>query len=131
MEDLLARTIVENLSVGINPLTGEAVHDTDCCANELVQEAIRTVLEHCSLESYATLLEKQREEKKRQRAEKREERRKLCEKRYTNSGRPWSENDDELLVKLYVYQKRNIWQIANIMKRTPGAIASRLRKRGI
>ena len=52
-DDLMARTMVENLSIGINPLTGRALPPSDCCANEVVQEALKAVLEHCSLESYA------------------------------------------------------------------------------
>ena len=58
-DDLMARTVVENLSIGINPLTGRALPPSDCCANEVVQEALKTVLEHCSLESYASILERQ------------------------------------------------------------------------
>ena len=45
-DDLMARTMVENLSIGINPLTGRALPPSDCCANEVVQEALKTVLEH-------------------------------------------------------------------------------------
>lgn len=63
MDDLMARTMVENLSIGINPITGEALSHWDCCSDELVQEALRTVLEHCTLESYASMLKKQREER--------------------------------------------------------------------
>lgn len=36
MDDLMARTMVENLSIGIDPLTGRALSPRDCCANELV-----------------------------------------------------------------------------------------------
>ena len=61
-DDLMARTMVENLSIGINPLTGRALSPSDCCANEVVQEALKAVLEHCSLESYASILERQRKE---------------------------------------------------------------------
>lgn len=43
MDDLMARTMVENLSIGINPITGEALSHWDCCSDELVQEALRTV----------------------------------------------------------------------------------------
>ena len=57
-DDLMARTMVENLSIGINPLTGRALPPSDCCANEVVQEALKAVLEHCSLESYFGAAEK-------------------------------------------------------------------------
>ena len=59
-DDLMARTMVENLSIGINPLTGRALPPSDCCANEVVQEALKAVLEHCSLESYASAEKRER-----------------------------------------------------------------------
>ena len=37
MDDLMARTMVENLSVGIDPITGNHLRQDDSCANELVQ----------------------------------------------------------------------------------------------
>ena len=43
-DDLMARTKVENLSIGINPLTGRVLPPSDCCANEVVQEALKAVL---------------------------------------------------------------------------------------
>ena len=63
MDDLMARTMVENLSIGIDPITGRVLPKYDSCANEVVQEALRTVLDNCSLESYGTILEKQRAER--------------------------------------------------------------------
>ena len=86
MDDLMARTMVENLSIGINPITGEALSHWDCCSDELVQEALRTVLEHCTLESYASMLKKQREERE---AEKKAAREVSAAKRksmYQNAG---------------------------------------------
>ena len=62
-DDLMARTMVENLSIGINPLTGRALPPSDCCSNEFVQEALKAVLAHCSLESYASHLDRLRKEK--------------------------------------------------------------------
>ena len=44
MDDLMARTMVENLSIGIDPLTVRALSPRDCCSNELVQEALNRVL---------------------------------------------------------------------------------------
>ena len=70
MDDLLARTMVENLSIGIDPITGKLLRQDDSCANEFVQEAIRTVLDHCTIDSYATILERQRKEQKEQREKK-------------------------------------------------------------
>ena len=51
MDPFLARTMIESLSKGINPLTGCALPTRDICANEDVQEALLEVLEHCSIES--------------------------------------------------------------------------------
>ena len=85
-DDLMARTMVENLSIGINPLTGRALPLSDCCANEVVQEALKAVLEHCSLESYASILERQRKEKEAAQKEKKERRK----TQYPNTGKAWS-----------------------------------------
>ena len=52
MDDLMARTIVENLILGINPTTGRRLASGDSCSNEVVKEALRMVLSHCSLKSY-------------------------------------------------------------------------------
>ena len=115
-DDLMARTMVENLSIGINPLTGRALPPSDCCANEVVQEALKAVLEHCSLESYASILERQRKEKEAAHKEKKERRK----TQYTNTGKAWSREESE----------NNIWQIANILKRTPGSVSTHLKKLG-
>ena len=123
MDDLMARTMVENLSVGIDPITGRALPHTDSCANEVVQEAIRTVLEFCSIESYATFLERQRREK-REAAEKRKDE---LKRRYSNQGKPWTKDDDGELLMLY-RKRYAVPHMANILKRSPSAIASRLKK---
>ena len=114
-DDLMARTMVENLSIGINPLTGRALPPSDCCTNEVVQEALKAVLEHCSLESYASILERQRKEKEAAQKEKKERRK----TQYPNTGKAWSREESEKLYDLYFWRKNNIWQIANILKRTP------------
>lgn len=125
-DDLMARTMVENLSIGINPITGRALPASDSCANEVVQEALRTVLEHCSLESYASLLERQRKEKKAAAEEKKERN----ATQYPNGGAVWTKEEEALLSNLYLSRNSNIWQIAHILKRTPGAVATRLKKYG-
>ena len=124
MDDLMARTMVENLSIGIDPLTGRALSPRDCCANELVQEALRMVLENCSLESYGTILERQREERK----EKIQERKKRNAERYPNGGKAWTKEEDRYLHDMYVYSRKNKYQIASILQRTPKSIAARLKK---
>lgn len=124
MDDLMARTIVENLSIGINPLTGRLLSPSDCCTNEVVQEALKTVLEHCSLESYSSMLARQREEKEAAKLERKEYR----ESMYPNAGKAWTREENDILCDLYFRRKKSIRQIAKILKRSPGAISSRLKK---
>lgn len=57
MDDMLARTIIETLAKGINPLTGWILSENDSCAQEEIQEALKIVLEHCSIESTAEYLQ--------------------------------------------------------------------------
>ena len=40
MDDMLARTIIETLAKGINPLTGWILSENDSCAQEEIQEAL-------------------------------------------------------------------------------------------
>ena len=128
IDDLMARTMVENLSIGINPLTGRVLESSDCCANEVVQEALRAVLDHCSLESYASILERQRKEKVEAQKERKERRKEFRKAQYPNAGKPWTREENEKLYDLYFRRKNNIWQIANILKRSPGSISARLKK---
>ena len=131
MDDLMARTMVENLSIGINPITGEALSHWDCCSDELVQEALRTVLEHCTLESYASMLKKQREERE---AEKKAAGEVSAAKRksmYQNAGKPWTKADDARLKRLYFGTSRSTRYLSREMQRSPDSITSRLRKLGL
>ena len=88
-DDLMARTMVENLSIGIDPITGRTLPPSDCCANEVVQEALKAVLEHCSL----SILERQRKEKEAAQKEKKERRK----AQYPNTGKAWSREESEIL----------------------------------
>lgn len=126
MDDLMARTMVENLSIGIDPLSGKALPHTDACSNEIVQEAIKTVLEYCSIDSYATILERQRKEKRDAVEKCKKERKERC----PNQGKPWTGREDGILFQLY-QEGYPIPHIANILKRSPSAIKSRLRKIGM
>ena len=125
MDDLMARTMIENLSIGINPLTGEALPRKDVCSNEIVQEALKTVLEHCSLESYVTILARQRKEKEEARLQRKEQRL----KQYPNQGKPWTHDEEWKLRALY-NNGYPIAHIANILKRSPQAIHAHLKKMG-
>ena len=123
MDPFLARTMVENLSKGINPLNGCALSLQDVCSTEEVQDALIEVLEHCSIESNEQYLLRIREEKKCVRKEKRQ----YDAKRYPRGGEPWTTEEDRKL--LYLHRNGcNIYQIANTLKRTPRAISDRLKK---
>ena len=63
MDPFLARTMVESLSKGINPLSGRALPLKDSCSNEEIQEALLEVLAHCSIESNEQYLVRLKEEK--------------------------------------------------------------------
>lgn len=101
-DDLMARTMVENLSIGINPLTGKALSPSDCCANEVVQEALKAVLEQCSLESYASILERQRREKEAAQKEKKERRK----TQYPNTGKAWSREEKREILRPVLSEKK-------------------------
>ena len=118
MDDLMARTMVENLSLGIHPITGKRLSYSDSCSNEVVQEAIKTVLENCTIDSYATILKREREKKKKHYIIKQKD-------PYPRSQIPWTKAEDE---KVRVLFKKGypVSQIAAIMKRDPARIVGRL-----
>lgn len=78
MDPFLARTMVETLSKGINPVTGCVLSKNDCCANEEIQDALIEVLGHCAIESTEQFLIRMKEE----RAEAREEKKRTNAERY-------------------------------------------------
>jgi len=45
-----------------------------------------------------------------------------------NNGKPWTQQEDTMLAKLYNDQKLDIYEIAQIHQRAPGAIIARLLK---
>ena len=97
MDDLMSRTMVENLSSWIKPITGERLLMTDIYSNEEVWEALKIVLEYHTLDSYQVVSTK--EYKKR----------KLKEKYSTiDSGRK--------MRKLYTFEF-TIKEMVNILKR--------------
>ncbi len=122
MDPFLARTMIETLSKGINPVSGLALGPRDSCANEEIQEALIEVLEHCTIESTEQYACRIREEKKILRAEKKE--RNVC--CYPRGGEPWTEAEERQLIQMHRCGE-NIYMIANTLKRTPGAICSRLK----
>lgn len=123
MDPFMAREIVETLSKGIDPLTGRALPQQDVCANEEVQDALLVVLKHCAIESSEQFLVRVRQEKKAAQ----EEKKKRNAEKYPRGGEPWSPEEERQLVFLRA-SGYNIYRIANSLKRTPGAIADRLKK---
>lgn len=123
VDPFLARTMVEALSKGINPLTGCALSSNDICTLEEVQDALLAVLEYCSIESNEQYLVRIKEKKRTNR----EETHKHNAEKYPRGGTAWSSEEENKL--LYMHRHGcNIYQIANTLKRTPGAISDRLRK---
>jgi len=123
MDPFLARTMVESLSKGIDPVTGLPLSDRDSCANEDVQDALIEVLAHCSIESTEQYLLRMKEEKQ----ERSEIRRDQNKKRYPRGGEPWTKNEETHMMSLY-RSGCNIYQIANVLKRTPVAVSDRIKK---
>ena len=123
MDPFLARTMVESLSKGIDPLSGRALPPKDSCSNEEIQEALLEVLAHCSIESNEQYLVRLKEEKAATRRAKRNE----YVKRYPRGGEPWQDEEEKQLLRMH-RKGFNIYKIANILERTPGAIADRLKK---
>ena len=72
MDDLRARTMVETLAKGIDPVSGLALPDDHLCNNEEMQEALEIVLENCTIESYKDLLARKKAERAEARRKKRE-----------------------------------------------------------
>ena len=124
MDDLMARTMVENLALGINPLTGKLLKKKDICSNEIIQDALQTVLENCTLESYATQLHRERMERK--------EKERLAQIQrasksvsYAKEGFPWTYMDDRQLETL-VAKRYTIEKIVKKVHRSPEEIKSRM-----
>lgn len=117
MDDLMARTIVENLSLGINPLTGESLGAEDSCSNEMVREALCVVLEHCSLDSYAT------EAKKRIRKTSKKKRQ-VVSRAKNEDG--WTTKEDYRLIEL-CKEGKCILEIAREMRCSTDKICTKLK----
>ena len=97
MDPFLARTMVESLSKGIDPLSGRALPLKDSCSNEEIQEALLEVLAHCSIESNEQYLVRLKEEKAATRRAKRNE----YVKRYPRGGEPWQDEEEKQLLRMH------------------------------
>lgn len=123
MDPFLARTMVESLSKGIDPLSGRALPLNDSCSKEEIQDALLEVLDRCTIESNEEYLFRLKEEKKAEKGERREAK----AKRYPRGGEPWRRDEERRLLQLH-HEGLTIYGIANVLKRTPDAIDSRLKK---
>lgn len=81
------------------------------------------MLEYYSLESYVTLLERERRAKKEATKTRAEDR----ARRYFRQGEHWSADEDWKLSALY-NNGYSVSHIANILKRSPQAVSSRIKK---
>ena len=124
MDKLLARTMIETLSKGIDPLTGQLLPRSHLCCSEEIQDALWEVLDSCTIESNEQMLERIKEEKKTQAKQKKE----LAKQTYGNYGKPWTRAERQRILTLN--QSYNIWYTAKVMDRTPRAIESELKKLG-
>ena len=123
MDPLLARTMVESLSKGIDPLSGRALPLKDRCSQEEIQNALIEVLDHCTIESNEQYLFRMKEEKKAERRKKQERN----AKRYPRGGEPWTEAEEKRLLQMH-HRGYSIYAIANTLQRTPAAIESQFKK---
>lgn len=105
MDIAKAKELLQTLSEGVNPLTGEVLSENDSCNQGEIVRALNVVLHQ--LEN--TIKPK----------------RELPE----NAGKPWTDDEDKLLCKMF---EENIprKEIYQHFKRTSGAITSRLVRLG-
>lgn len=87
MDDMLARTLIETLAKGIDPLTGYYLPETDSCVQEEIQEALQIVLKHCSIESTSEYLKSLPKNK--------------SSKLYSRAGTAWTKKEENELLRLY------------------------------
>ena len=120
MDDLMARTIVENISLGINPMSGQALDDNDVCANETVQKALRVVVEHCSLGSYTTKAHERSPEKRKEKKEILSEQARLL--------REQAENEEKHKLAQLCREGKSVLEMAREMRCSTGEICEKLKR---
>lgn len=98
-----AKFIIESLADGVNPITGEILPPSDSCSQTEVCRAL-----HAALALFSEKREKALP---------------------ANAGKPWSDEDDKILVEMYRAGKTQK-EICNYFFRTSGSITSRLVKLG-
>jgi len=123
MDLSLARYMVENLSKGLDPYIGRKLPVADVCSDPDVQKALHLVLEHCTIEDDDQRRVRQKAEKVVERELRNQER----HIKYPNNGKPWTQEAISDLLSMH-RKGYNTYRIASIMKRTPQAIRSQLKK---
>ena len=95
-----AKKVLRVLADGVNPTTGEVLPDSDSSNQVEIVRAIHTVLD-------ALASTKQKKTAP------------------ANAGKPWTEEDDKILCKMYD-ENCSVESICEYFKRSPGGIAARL-----
>lgn len=108
MDILYAKNMIQALAEGINPITGEILPQSDVCNQVEVVRAFYTILQHLNTEN-------QKEETKTEST------------RPANSGKPWTTEEDELLIQEF-YSKKSFSEMAKKHQRTSNAIKARLER---
>ena len=126
MDDLMARTMVENLSKGINPFTGLDLPENDICSNVEVQKALQFVLAYCSIDTYEKIARRERRGKAPRRVKTAPWDNQKSGKDYDTDESEWTDAEDKRLYELY---RQNLPEllIAKNMDRTPAQIRRRMR----
>ena len=97
-----AKELLNILADGVNPLTGEVLPIEDSCNQVEIVRALHAVLK--TLDEKAIKPVKQQAE---------------------NAGKPWLQEDDELLIRMFDEGKSKK-EVCDYFKRSSGAIAARL-----
>ena len=103
MDIIRAKEILRVLADGVNPMTGEILPPEDSCNQADVVRAFHTIL--------SALSEKERKQQP------------------ENAGKPWTDEDERILVTMYDEGKTRK-EICEYFKRSTGGIASRLVRLG-
>lgn len=101
-----AKSILNILADGINPITGEVLSPDDSCNQVEVVRALHTVLRRLDMQQM-----------------------KPSKEQPENAGKPWNADDEYQLCKMFD-EGRTRREICNHFKRSSGAIAARLVKLG-
>jgi hypothetical protein len=108
MDELAATKLIETLASGVNPLTGEVLNDGNPCQDPEVVRALCLA---------ARALDERRQRLERQRA-------------LPNVGKPWSNEEDALLVAAF-HSGKKLGELAMAHQRTAAGIEARLEKLGL